>query len=381
MKKRIIKIITVICVAFNFLIQTPLSVKAEYTWPNWYNRLYTMIDSTYRDYESVWMYPDGSQSMGTSMVEKSAVYKHATFISIPTLMPGAKIRFSIDFKVTGMRPSIATWRFYLQYVDLKTQQVLDYPINAPGDYAKNEQYTQDWDNWKWFYSIEQFEFINTSTHKFQGLKVVFEYDESQNLLYSMQTMNNLAVEVSPTEEQILQDTNNKVGGIFETVKNIFTGITNLPSNIANSVKGFFDNIVSAVNKIQTWLVNLLDGIIQGLKSLFIPSDDYFKNYFDSLYDFFSEKLGILIMPVDILISLMNNITNLQNGDGYIHVPPFEFMGVNLIPKTDYNLKVDVEKVLGNYYDMYYLLTDVIIYFMLFNMAKKKFESIVGGNQE
>ena len=160
--------------------------------------------------------------------------------------------------------------------------------------------------------------------------------------------------------------------------NIWNSIKNLPTLIANALKQFFENIVNAINKIQQWLTDLLNGIIQGLKDLFIPGDDYFKNYFDSLYYFFSEKLGILLLPFDILISLLEKFINLSSGDGIIHIPNIEFMGETLIPQFEYNLKADVTTLMGEYYDLYYLLTDVIIYSLLINFARIKFEEVVGG---
>lgn len=363
--KKILKIFLVSLISINFIFTSTLKVEASETkYTRWWVK-YFFDDGTV--HEGNWVINEG-HAWGYSMQGNAKyVKKIRIYFDIENLEPNEKLYLDIDAEFTGIKPEMIGTTHYIALSGISMEVfptiLFEQGITSPNLHHK-----------------EQLEYENNTRYTFTSFCLEFNLVYGQNLDYIMAKINN-SMKQSYTDSHLIEDTNNKVGGILETVKNIFTGITNLPSNIANSVKGFFDNVVSTVNKIQTWLANLLDGIIQGLKSLFIPSDTYFKNYFDSLYDFFSEKLGILIMPVDILISLMNNITNLQNGDGYIHVPPFEFMGVNLIPKTDYNLKVDVEKVLGNYYDMYYLLTDVIIYYMLFNMAKKKFESIVGGNQE
>lgn len=192
----------------------------------------------------------------------------------------------------------------------------------------------------------------------------------------------------------------KLASILDFITDILTAILELPSNIASSLSVMFDAVVNAVKgigtaitnaiesmvksltnvikQIEIWLDNLLKGIIDGLKSLFIPNDDYFSSYFDELYSFFSEKLGILMLPFDVMINLFNKYLNLENGSGIINIPSVEFMNVNIIPKTDYNLKQTITTVMGKYYDTYYLVVDVLIYFAIINMACKKFGEIVGG---
>mgnify|MGYP003295845058 CR=1 FL=1 len=102
---------------------------------------------------------------------------------------------------------------------------------------------------------------------------------------------------------------------------------------------------------------------------------------NDIYKFFNDKLGILILPFDILISLLEKFSNLSSGDGIIHIPNIEFMNQTLIPQYDYNLKADVTNLMGEYYDLYYMITDVIIYSLLLNLARKKFEEVVGGSHD
>lgn len=380
--KKIIKILMVCLITINFVFANTVKTKAiEYKYPSWFVSYIAVNNTTGNKITNT----GGETIDGVNSVAYGISLETGYAISLINIVfkiqlkPGETVNLTYDMILDGLRPYEYGIK-YRAWVVSNSNKQFDIPIPTleNSDFYYEESSSTEY---KFINQVQNYKYTNETNETIDRLYVQLNMTNSQNLLYILVSFNDLTYYVTKSDAVLNEENNQNISGIFEYVKNIFTSITNLPSNIANSVKGFFDNIVNAVNKIQTWLVNLLDGIIQGLKSLFIPSDDYFKNYFDSLYDFFSEKLGILIMPLDILISLFENIMNLENGDGYIHVPNFEFMGVNLIPKTDYNLKVDVEKVLGNYYDMYYLLTDVIIYFMLFNMAKKKFEAIVGGTSE
>lgn len=87
-------------------------------------------------------------------------------------------------------------------------------------------------------------------------------------------------------------------GILENVKNIITYIANLPSNIANNIKGFFEQLAE---RIESGLNSLKNGIIDGLKTLFIPSD----NAFTDIQDIINEKFGFLSQIKEMLSSIIN----------------------------------------------------------------------------
>lgn len=70
-------------------------------------------------------------------------------------------------------------------------------------------------------------------------------------------------------------------GILGTVKEIFNSIASLPEKIAGAISGFFDN--------------LLNGIIEGLKFLFIPDD----NPFEGTISLVREKFGFIFQIIDI----------------------------------------------------------------------------------
>ena len=61
-------------------------------------------------------------------------------------------------------------------------------------------------------------------------------------------------------------------------------------------------------------------MIDGLKSLFIPSDDFFDTYFNDLRDWFSERLGFLWTPFDVLIEILEDISSINFSEPIISCP-------------------------------------------------------------
>lgn len=86
--------------------------------------------------------------------------------------------------------------------------------------------------------------------------------------------------------------------ILDNVKQILTNIANLPKNIANAIHNFFSDLLSGI---LTGLNNLKDGIIQGLKDLFIPSD----NAFTDIKDIVNEKFGFISQIKDLVSAFVN----------------------------------------------------------------------------
>lgn len=78
-------------------------------------------------------------------------------------------------------------------------------------------------------------------------------------------------------------------------------------------------------------------IIEGLKSLFIPSDEFFKSYFDDLYAWFSDRFGFLSFPIDLLVMFSDLILSSDEADCILTLPSFEIMGEQLLQEQSFNL--------------------------------------------
>ena len=92
------------------------------------------------------------------------------------------------------------------------------------------------------------------------------------------------------------------GGILGWVKNIFNNIVNLPSNIANKISGFFSELG---NKITA----LGDKILDGIKSLFVPSEDDLIGMKEDFDELLSSRFGVLYDSAAIVDNFADSFYN------------------------------------------------------------------------
>lgn len=140
-------------------------------------------------------------------------------------------------------------------------------------------------------------------------------------------------------------------------------------------KGILNNIIELPKKI----VNLL---IDGFKSLFIPKDNFFKDKFNDLNTFFSKKLGILFYPFELFKDFINLLLEFSaKGDGIIKIPDIRepFSKNILIKATNYNFGQDFKTVLGDYYGLYQASMYAIFFLLFINFIRKYWADIVEGN--
>lgn len=115
-------------------------------------------------------------------------------------------------------------------------------------------------------------------------------------------------------------------------------------NILEQITGFFGSF--------------FDNITSAISGLFIPDDGYFEDYFSRLNDFFSEKLGMLYAPVDMLVELLETISGSSGSSGIVF-PKLEFDGYVIIEEQT----VDLQSVADNFdglQDALYFGTDVLM---------------------
>jgi len=145
---------------------------------------------------------------------------------------------------------------------------------------------------------------------------------------------------------------------------------------------FFKGIINGIVELPVKLVTLL---IDGLKALFIPSDDFFSKWFGDMSDFMEKKLGFLAYPFTLFLDFCEFFLNLKDTGNYVisfsgwDMPIF---GGKIIPSFHYDLG---ELLKTDYIDLihtlYLAFVDVIVLFGFLRLCKNKYASIFGGSQE
>lgn len=131
------------------------------------------------------------------------------------------------------------------------------------------------------------------------------------------------------------------------------------------------------DKISDFFAGFFDGIINAFKSLFIPDDGYFSDFFTRLNDFFSEKLGALYTPIDLFIRLLQAIQNASVGSVGIPFPGIEWDGTYIIEPQTVNLQSIADDFDG-LQDKIYFVTDVIMVGAVIWLLQSKLREVLKG---
>lgn len=135
-------------------------------------------------------------------------------------------------------------------------------------------------------------------------------------------------------------------------------------------------------KIGDFLVNLPNLIFNAIKSLFIPSEEFFKNFMKDIGDFFKNKLGFLYTPIDIVTKFFERIKSLSSGNSSIAIPEIRVPIFNqvLIPSQSVNLKANIQQVFGDSYSFYLTFIDFVLWVMFLKFASDRFTKFIRGGE-
>lgn len=117
-------------------------------------------------------------------------------------------------------------------------------------------------------------------------------------------------------------------------------------------------------------------IIEGLKSLFIPSDEYFNAKFSDLNEFFKDRFGFLYTPIDLLVRFVNLIYGASDTFDGIPFPELSWDGHVLLAAQ--TVKFDILDIAAfkQVQKYLYFLTDVMMIGALVSLIHRKFEEVM-----
>lgn len=169
----------------------------------------------------------------------------------------------------------------------------------------------------------------------------------------------------------IDDTNKKLDEANETSKGILGKIKDILSYINPFSENFF-------------AYKLVELIINGLKSLFIPSDDFFSNWWNDFKSFMEAKLGFLTKPIDIFITFISSYLNLSEDNIIINIPDItvpNFEDNILIHAQTFNWKelLQSKTSFNNLWQLYLDFVDVFLIFNFIGLCEGVYARIFGGD--
>lgn len=137
-----------------------------------------------------------------------------------------------------------------------------------------------------------------------------------------------------------------------------------------------DNQDKNTNILTAALSSLGNFLIDGLKGLFIPSDQYFKDYFDDLYNWFDERLGFLMFPIDLIIRIADLFLNADEADCILPFPSITIMGEKLWEDQSFNLTEFLEQNFGIVLTAIRLVTSIYLVISFVQLCEEKWEEVM-----
>lgn len=213
------------------------------------------------------------------------------------------------------------------------------------------------------------------------LKIVKDTVVNNVTIYPMLTFENISSYEKYGEKicsNRIDDTNNKLDEAENTRKGIWETIKSIPSTIGN----FFTDLG---DKIGGFFTNLLNGILDGLKSLFIPGDGFFKTWFSDFKTFIEDKLGFLSTPFTIFIDFIESYSDLSSSnDIVINIPDItvpNFEDYKIISATTFNWSQTLKSKssLLNLWNLYLDFIDVFLILNFIGLCEKTYNRIFGGD--
>ena len=230
------------------------------------------------------------------------------------------------------------------------------PLHINSDYLKVE-------NLNVFYFIPQsslgIDVSNAKSYKFDLCNSSkTEFYDSVTFTIAGLTQDEEIENAEDEQTEAIKENTETNKGIWETLKEILSFLNPFSEN-------FF-------------VYKLIELLIEGIKSLFIPSDEFFGNYFSDLNDWFSDRLGFLYYPIELLIDILNRYLNLSSSNLSFTIPDIvePFNNEVLIHSTTFDFNDVLENsVYKQVHDYYLIFVDFIIAFGLIKLATKKWEEV------
>lgn len=165
-------------------------------------------------------------------------------------------------------------------------------------------------------------------------------------------------------------------GLNNVVDQVGQSSDEITDNADRNTEDLKENEDKNTNIITEALSALGNFIIEGLKSLFIPSDDFFQNWYTDLYNFFNDRLGLFMLPIDIVIQLINVYINTDSSFAGIPFPEFKWIdGTVIIPAQTVNFTFLETDWGQDIQQKIYFVTDIFMIFSLLVLLKKKLDEV------
>lgn len=231
--------------------------------------------------------------------------------------------FELRLKIATVSASNPTWLNYGYFYSNNNRAIITVTNNG------NVSTTISDYTWSQSDSYMTFKFSYTGAVKSVQLKLGATGTSFSPYIWNNQ-LNHFTAEIRQLSfeefqnEQIIEgidEVNQSVNDVNQSIINLDTGMTTAAQNMLNKINqnrsdeaAEHDETVGLLESIIDFIEDTLDAILDlpntlgnMLKSLFIPSDDYFEDFFDDINSLLEEKLGFIYQTFDYITDLFTSV--------------------------------------------------------------------------
>lgn len=197
------------------------------------------------------------------------------------------------------------------------------------------------------------------------------YDQVYNNIHLAQM--NMLSQIKEAIENIDLEVNISLDGLKQTIQqvgqNVITNDNKISADQIANDEANTEEVKDAVKEHGNF-------IIDGLKGLFIPSDEFFKAYFDDLYAYFSDRFGFLSFPIDLVIRIADLFLTSEKVDAVLTLPSFEISGYKVWEDYSFNFTEFLETSFPFLISAIQTVTSIGLIMAFVNLCQDKWNEVM-----
>lgn len=166
----------------------------------------------------------------------------------------------------------------------------------------------------------------------------------------------------------------KLEAIRQAIENIRLDVDVDNQDVVNKLDEQIQNDNANTQRVEQAVEKHGNFIIEGLKSLFIPDEEYFSSLFDRLHQFFSDRLGFLYVPFDLLIRLLDAVKDADTAFAGIPFPGIQAGEWVLLEPT--TVTFDILNEFPELVQALHFITSVVMIGAFLNLLHRKMEEVM-----
>ena len=160
-----------------------------------------------------------------------------------------------------------------------------------------------------------------------------------------------------------------------------SGLDTGSSGSSGSGGGVTSEDLEETNGLLSSLINAVDGLIDGILSLFIPDEDFLEDWIEDMQDLLSDHLGGIYQAIEEIADMFDSITGISAATSF-HVDACNIpLAGSTLTLGNWDVPLKTAALPQIFYDALALIIDFLVSAAFLNMCKRKLEIFLNPDSE